>query len=410
MIKKILSTTISRILGALISLIIVILNSRELGPEGVARIGLLVLNVSIINLLSGYFGGAGLTYFTSRTSIRNLGKYIFISPFIGPLLFFVVYILMPPEIQKSILLLPQDIIFVMVLSVLLNLAGNLLSIILGREKVFMHNIMSVIQFMSMLIFLFIGFYLIDKIETETYFFAYGISWFIVFIIGAIWYVSQILKVEDAEKTNPISFSKLAIYSFWTQSASLLQLFNYRMPYYFIQSWVGNIGLGIFTNSNQIAEGLWIPSKSIAMVQYSKIANEKNVKLNIILTQKLLKFTVLLTFLFSLILILLPDTIYVYLFKHPEFVEIKKVLIYLLPGIVFMVITTITNHFFSGIGKPELNFKASLISLIVLIICSSVFIYRYGLIGASISMSIGYFAGAFTSLIYFYRINKKINWN
>jgi len=60
MLKNILSTITTRILVALLTLIMVLVNARYLGAEKVGTIGLIILAIAILQLVSNLVGGGAL--------------------------------------------------------------------------------------------------------------------------------------------------------------------------------------------------------------------------------------------------------------------------------------------------------------------------------------------------------------
>ena len=405
MIKKILSTTLTRILGAVISLLIVVINARVLGAAGVGHIGLVILDITIINLVSGYFGSAALVYFTPRTPTRQLLLLSFISSFIGPVLFYFFYLVVPFSLKQIVLFDSLDLMYVLSISFALTFASNLMSIILGKQKIFIHNILTILQLITLALLVLLSFYINNSTSVYVYFDAFLISNILVLVVSLSIVFTWVFQENNSKKLDSNLLKDIFKYSLWTQTASILQMFNYRLPYYFLQASVGNSGLGVFTNANQIAEGLWIPSKSIAMVQYSKISNNSSHEYNSKLTIKLLKFSFILTLILSIVVVMFPPEFYVFVFKHKEFAEIRDVLLILIPGILCMVVTMITNHYFSGIGKPRLNFLASFVSLLFMIVSSIFLIKTYGLIGAAWASTITYGIGAIISTFYFLKISN-----
>ena len=80
MLKKIIGTTGTRILNAVFNLIILVLITNKIGNEGLGIIGLILVDITIIQLSVDLVAGSSLVYFASRA---NLGQLLF------PALFFV---------------------------------------------------------------------------------------------------------------------------------------------------------------------------------------------------------------------------------------------------------------------------------------------------------------------------------
>ena len=64
-------------------------------------------------------------------------------------------------------------------------------------------------------------------------------------------------------------------------------------------------------------------------------------------------------------------------------------IVLIPGIVFMSMTSVLNNFVAGKGYPWVMFTANLAALVVNVALNSALIAKLGIIGAAISSSLSY---------------------
>ncbi len=71
MIKSIFSTFTTRVFSLIISFATLILTTNYLGAEGRGYISLLTASAGLINLFSGFIGGAALVYLIPRNKSRN---------------------------------------------------------------------------------------------------------------------------------------------------------------------------------------------------------------------------------------------------------------------------------------------------------------------------------------------------
>jgi len=143
-------------------------------------------------------------------------------------------------------------------------------------------------------------------------------------------------------------------------------------------------------------------KSVAMVQYSKISNNDSLIFARDLTIRFLKFVFVITFLMLVVLLLLPDSFFMFVFGK-DFTGLNKVVQSLAIGILSMSVSMILSHFFSGTGKHYHNTISSGIGLVLTLIFGFTLIPTMGIIGAGITASISYFFSAFYQLIVFIRI-------
>ena len=88
--------------------------------------------------------------------------------------------------------------------------------------------------------------------------------------------------------------------------------------------------------------------------------------------------------------LLPTKFFEWVFSG-EFSDIRKVILLIAPGIVFLSGHTVLANFFSGTGRPKYNLYASLIGLTTTLIAAFIFIPWLGIRGAAITTSLTYLA-------------------
>jgi O-antigen/teichoic acid export membrane protein len=107
------------------------------------------------------------------------------------------------------------------------------------------------------------------------------------------------------------------------------------------------------------------------------------------------------------MILLPSSFYEFIFGA-GFGGIRLVIQALAPGVLFLNLNIIISHYFSGIGKYQLNSIASFAGLVIAIPLFSWMIPAYGLWGAGLASSISYI---FTSLIIleFFKKESSMKW-
>lgn len=94
-----------------------------------------------------------------------------------------------------------------------------------------------------------------------------------------------------------------------QLAGLLQTLNYRFSYFLLKKFFGEATLGRFDAGNKLSEGIWLISKSIALVQYSRLSNESDQDKSAVITLGLVKVSLGVTLAGVLLLLLIPSTIF-----------------------------------------------------------------------------------------------------
>lgn len=393
MIRKIISTAASRLLIATMNLAIVWLSARNLGAEGMGTISLIILGISINQMVSALVGGSALVYLVPRHPLLQLLMPAWIWAVIvsaGGSLLLGWLKLVPGEFIV-------DLFWISLLQSYFTINQNVL---LGREKVFQFNLMAVVQVMLVLgslIILFGGF---NSISVRSYIIALYVSFGVVFLVSYL----LIFKFIVRQRWWSIHILKEAFrFGGYLQAASFMQLFNYRLSYYIIEKYFDRATLGVFSIGVQISESVWIISKSIAMVQYARIANSHDAVYSRDLTTAFIRITTLLTLFMLGVLLLLPSSFFVLIF-HSDFSNLHQVILSLSAGILAVAISLMLSHYFSGSGKPWHNTISSGIGLVFTLLLGFTLIPRFGITGAGITASVAYTAGMLYQLMVFMKIS------
>ncbi|MBW6492173.1 MAG: polysaccharide biosynthesis C-terminal domain-containing protein [Lentimicrobium sp.] len=392
MFSKILSTTAARLMIALLNLGIVTVAARALGAEGMGTISLFILGISILQLFSALAGGSVLVYMVARYPIVQLiftawAWTLFVSA-IGSFIL-IRFKLSPAEFNS-------DLFFVSLLQGLFAINQN---IQLGKEKIAQYNFAAIAQVAILLFSLLIMFYFSENLGVKLYINALYLSFGFAFLLS----FSGILKYfSRARLFNPAIIRETFRFGSYVQVAGILQLFNYRLSYYIIEKFFDRATLGIFSIGVQISESVWIISKSIALVQYSKISNSTDKAYNIKITIDFIKFTLVFTLMMIAVLLLLPADFFAFIFRN-DFRNVGEVILSISAGILAVAISLMFSHYFSGSGKPWHNTISSGIGLAFTLILGFTLIPILGITGAGITSSAAYTA----SMMYQYIVFKKL---
>ncbi|MGE5383604.1 MAG: polysaccharide biosynthesis C-terminal domain-containing protein [Omnitrophica WOR_2 bacterium] len=397
MIRNLLSTTASRLIIALINLSIVWLTARFLGAEALGTISLVILGISIIQLVTSILAGSSLVYQASRYPLAELliiaWIWILIS---GALVWFIL---------KTLKLIPVEFqIDVLLLSFLGSIITVNQNIFLGKEKVNLFNLIAVLQSVMVLIPLSVFIIFSKWINVTAYITAQYISMGCVAIIS----LKLIIPPLKTLKLPTVSLVKEAFkFGGYIQAGNFIQLFNYRLSYYIIEKFFDRATLGVFSVGVQIAESIWILGKSMAVLLYSRISNSRDNEYSARLTLNFLKFTGYTTTILILIILVLPEQFFEWIFSK-EFNHITEVIASLSIGILSVSISLMFSHYLSGIGKPHYNTIAALIGLIFTLILGFTLIPYLGLTGAGISASVSYLSGTIYQAIIFKK-SANVKW-
>jgi len=406
MINKIIGTTGTRILNAGITFLVLWIITNSLGKEGVGVISLIILDISIILLITDFIGGSALVYFASRANTKQLLVVSFSWVLIVVLCFyFGITLIKNMNISISAFIADEYLVHIAILSALNAFSLITFNLMIGFEKIRGYNIAFTIQVVTMATGLAIGIFVFKHRDIMAYIIALYISYFLSFVYGiASIIVHQKEKPGLVPKKIPNLVGQMLRYGSMGQFANLVTLTNKRFSFFIINRFIGTGQLGIYATSAQLTEGLRIIGQSISIVQFARIANTNDIGYAKMITIKLLKFTLFLTFIAIIVLISIPTSLFATVFGD-DFAGVKPVVLALSVGILAMSATMIFAHFFSGTGKPKYNLYSSAAGLIATIGSTLLLIPVYGIIGAGFSISISYCIIVTYQFIVFKRLTK-----
>lgn len=405
-----------------ILLIVVVINSNSFGAEGIGTIGLIVLNVTILQLITSFIGGTTLVYLIPRRNITNLLLLSFIWAIVGNLLG--LYIL------NELYMVPKNYtLLLFLISISCTFYNINLTILQSFEKIKTFNIFQIIQ--SLFLIAFIGGSLLYHKFNELPFQIdiYLLALLFSYVLGFIFSIYPIfkhlksihpLKIQVGESTDEnkiqsfsiknlfIQLKEMLFLGFWVQLANLAQLLNYRLSYYFIEFYVGRKPLGIFDLGTKLSEAIWVFPKSLCLVQYARLSNNNDEEYARKLTLTFAKIATLFTLIVVILLLLLPPTFFSFIFGA-EFSEVKTIIYALAPGIVFLSCLTIISHHFAAKGLYWINGLSSLTGLLITLVGGFIFIpmaaqtsYMHAITVAGLITSCSYLVSLVFSMFFFFK--------
>ena len=379
MFKKIIWTLGSKLLSSVLNFLIVILTTQLLGATGRGEISLLLIDITVIAMVSGLLGGPALIYLTPR---HELFKLLFPAN-VWALLSGVVCTLLLGAFK---LISAGQELDVFVLALIMNLMSINNTLLTGKEKIRESNIVTMVQIVLMIGVLYVLLVPMHQLSLRSYLTAMYVSYGIGLLLSWIYLRRELTNFRLQGWLEVIS--KGLRYGFHAQSANMLQLLNFRLSYYLLNYYFNTALVGIYSTGVSVGEAVWIIGRSSASVQYARVANANDEAYSRQLTLRLSKVSFLLTLGILIPFLVVPEAVFTWVFGH-EFGEVKTVMFWLAPGVASFGLTIIYGHYFSGIGKIYLNTLASAVGLVITLILGFSLIPTYGLLGAGICSSGSY---------------------
>lgn len=396
MFRKIAANFGVRVGSALLNLVLAILFSQVLGPEGKGEQSLLLTTVAIIIIFDGLIGGASLVYLSSRLSWKRLiiAAYVWCVLVSG-----LTFLALVSVFHFS----AQSALNIVILSALSSFTSVNASLLLGKEKLKAYNAIQLIVPILTLLVVLIQYYILQSIFYEWALFTAYMSSLLLSILLLDLHWS---KQEDASKWS-IIWQQLFQFGFMNQLAHVLQLLSFRITYYLLAAQGAHAGVGLMSNASSITESIWLVASSISLWQYAVISNSSDVQYNQQITEKLARFGMLVSLLVLIVFLLLPTEFYSFVFGK-SFGGIRLLMFTLAPGVWVFTYALIVGHYFSGIGKYSVNALASGVGLVVCYFSSLFLIPHYTETGAGLAMSVSYISTSMVVAYFFFKAGGKLS--
>jgi O-antigen/teichoic acid export membrane protein len=398
--NKILNTFGTRLLSAVLNLLITVIISRLLGPEGKGQQGIIIATIAYILVFANLMGGSAIVYLVPRfsSSVILVPAYVW-SVITGVGFFIALHLFNLVDVGM--------IAHICILALVNGFTAINSSVLIGKEKIATSNLIAFVQPLIITLSLVVFFFLLQQNTIQSYIIALYISFGTAFLIS-LFYLGKFTEKFAISPWGSYStiIGYLFRYGLLNQLAHIFQLLSFRMSYYWLEQTYSSAEVGIYSNGTSLVESIWLISRSISLVQYARIANSPDRLYSQKLTLQLTYAGMIVSFFGLLVLVLLPSQVFTSIYGV-GFGEVGNVIRSLAPGVLLFNVALIIGHYFSGTGKYHVNTIASFVGLIVATIAFNYMIPAYGITGAGWATSISYF---FTSLIvvWFFVKESKIS--
>lgn len=386
--KDIKTTLGSKVIGLLASFGLVILSTKIWGVEGRGYISILLADAAIIAVLANVLAGSSAMYYMKKFGQR---KVFFTSIF---------WILLTALVGSGFLNFIQPINFWLLFSLSFAISYHTLVV----NQLFVNQSFTKANFLSAFVqLLFVGgifvFWLMElEISWESY--------FIVQIIGSVFISLFFTNLKFDGFLSMQEISSQFQYGWRNELSYIFQFLSYRISYFLIYTELSVSELGVFGVIVIFAESIWVASRSISTVLFAKQLDEKGEREGLQRTHKFALYSFWISLAGILLILFLPDSLIINLLAK-EFSSTKLIFGILAPGILAMAVTNIYGHFFAAENNQFILIKKSLAGFIVAIVLTPLFINEYGLIGATVAMSISYLVSSVILMVAFYQKRKNI---
>jgi O-antigen/teichoic acid export membrane protein len=358
-----------------------LITTHFLGSEVRGEISLIQIGINMIHLISDIVGGPALVYMAPRAKLKTL------------LLAGWVWALVSSSVTWSILVytsaIPQGFeIPVLVSAVLLSLNSINMNILLGQERLKQYNLLLYLQGLLMIGGMSAGIFLLGHEHATPYMDATYLAYGGCALLG-LYFVLTHKHVPHLTDSRPVL---LVLFSngFFTQMANLTFQLSIRYNYYELDQHIKDdrASVGIYSTAVSLGEAILLFAGSVAAILAARIANERLTEVSRLRTLQLSKLSIGLTIPAVVGFALMPPVFYEWLLGD-SFSSVRDSFVSLIPGIILVSFGTVFGHYFTGSGKPYMNFMSGSFALVLTMLTTQWLISNYGVLGAGWSASIAY---------------------
>ena len=391
--KDTVLTLFSRAAIVLITFAITIFILQFWGAEGKGFQAIFIANLGLIAIVTNVFTNSSISYFVRKVGASKLYAWACIWTFISSSIGAVACYYFDNH---------SFALFLFVTSLLTGYLAFHNALYIGMQKIKYYNLLTILQPLFVLIFM----VLLYKVKETTYFdyfYAYILSLIVVIIFTTFLTRKTVgkIKLELDFAVTKQSFR----YGFQSELSNFFQYLTYRLSYYFIVYYLSETSLGVFAVGVSISEAIWNISRSVSMVQYSKVIKEGNTPN----ARKGVVSASLFSFVFSLlgigIILLLPKSVFAFVFTA-ECADVKQIILLLSPGILAIAFSSVYAHFFAAIGKMKILVLKSAIGALLTLTLLIFLLPLWKMNGACITTSIVHFVCSAILVICFFILKKK----
>ncbi len=205
------------------------------------------------------------------------------------------------------------------------------------------------------------------------------------------------------------FKECIGYGWKAHLSNILTVVNYRADIFLVNFFVNPTATGVYVIAVNIAEGLWIISKSINMVILPRLSElNKDEKKRQHLTPLIARWVLFISAVGAIIMAFLAPP-FIQLVYGIDYSDAIDALLWLLPGILIGSMARVLANDIAARGRPELNLYISILVVFTNVIANIILIPKFGIKGAAIATTLAYTLDAIAKIWMYSYISKNPWW-
>jgi len=382
MFRNILSTVGARYLVAFLNLLLIFINSKVLGLEGVGLTGVILASSGLVIFFNSILCGNTTVYFLNRYNLRYV--------FYPSLAWAVTGSIAACCVMSLLKMLPQGYeVAIGALAALSSLVSANTLMLLGKDRVKAFNWIYIVQGGLQFVMLLIIYFLLNIKTVSGYLTGVFVANAVAFIISIILLAPFLKNDRQVEKPFGSVLKEMLVYGIWSGIDNLAEGLTTRLNYFLLNRSGGYGKVGLLDSGTKIAESVWHISNSISYLEYNSVSKTTALEAQKRVTLQLFKLTFCALLVVMAAVVCIPEWFYTEYLLTEEFSGVRRVIAALSPGIVAYGSNRIISHYFIGSGRIRYSAYCSLCGLAALVAVGFVLIPVYGVVGAAASSSLAY---------------------
>jgi O-antigen/teichoic acid export membrane protein len=382
--RNILHTIGARYLVAFLNLLLIFINSKVLGREGMGMVGIIYASANLAVIFNSILCGNTIVYFMNRYNLR----YVFF-PAYG-------WAVAGSGIACGVMwllgMLPagyEGAVFG--LAALSSLVTSHSLMLLGKDRVKGFNLTFVVQGVSMFLLLLLFYFVLHYRGVGGYLTGLFAANVAAYLFSGFLLVPLLGRGRNGAVGRSFGavLKEMFVYGVWGAVDNLAEGLTTRLNYFFVQHTGGYGAVGLLDSGTKMAESVWHISNSVSFMEYNQVSKTTDLQEQKRVTLSLFKLTGCLLTLVMAIVVCIPEWVYTEYLLTLEFAGIRQVIVGLSVGIVAFGANRILSHFFIGSGCIQYSAFCSLCGLALLSAGGFWLIPEQGVFGAAVACSIAY---------------------
>lgn len=392
--KDFLLTALTKVLILLLNFAAVIFTTQMWGSDSKGFIAIFAADISLVATFTNILTNSSVSFFLKKIGHSPLATLAFLWVFLVSAI---------AAVAVSLTDVSVPVLPFFVVAVLSGCITFHSSLFLGVQKIFQYNIATMLMSALLLLFMFIFNWLLPEVGYKAYFYAQILSYSVVLLICQIFTHRIFGRIRFSFSFD--TFKKAFNFGWQEELSAFMQFLNARLCFYLIGIYADMSSVGIFSVGVTISEAIWVFSRSIALVQYSKVLKMGDTEETWFETSRVTFITLGITAFCIAVAACVPMSVFEFVFGD-GFGKSKVVILMLAVGIVANSVALVLFNYFSALGRLKILLLRSSVGLLVTLALAFVLIPMWSIDGACIVNSCSYLASSAVLVIFFAKNKKK----